>query len=454
MLRNILRININNELDIVLAYKRAMQLSERLGIALANQTKFATAVSEICRNVVEYVGNGAIQYNYVEENGFNYLEAIISDRGRGIGNLDFILQQSNRFNYESSRGSGIANSKKLVDQFHIETESEKGTKVVLRRKIPSQTALLTKAVLDQWTLEFDQEKDISPYAEIKKQNMQLLELLEQLRVRNLEAEQQLYEIRRLNTKLQQSNTEIGELLAERDKKNKLLQKINENLDSFAHTVSHDLRSPLQNIGGLTTALEACIDSNHLEEALILLPMMREQTMKMDRLITGILTYSLAGHHDIQRRLVDLTVLLHQIISSLQVPAYFKIEVQPDLPNLYTQEIYLNQVLSNLIANALKYHDDPENGIIKIKYEKHPDRLLFSVEDNGPGIPAEHQAQIFDMFERGLQNARLDSTGLGLSIVKKIVTEKGSNVWLESHGRGTKFLFTWPVEDLVEEKNEE
>ena len=451
MLRNILRININNELDIVLAYKRAMQLSERLGIALANQTKFATAVSEICRNVVEYVGSGNIQFNHVEDNGITYLEAVISDRGRGIGNLDLILQQSERYGYGGTRGMGIINSRKLVDQFHIESEFEKGTRVTLRRKIPVQAGIVSKAVLDQWAVEFNQEADISPYAEIKKQNMQLLELLEELRIRNLEAEHQLQEITRLNTRLQQSNSEISELLTDRDKKNKLLQKINDNLDSFAHTVSHDLRSPLQNINGLTTALEACLESSHLEEAGKLIPMLREQTVKMDRLITGILAYSLAGHHELQRRYVDMAVLLHQVITSLQVPASFDMQIQPGIPNLYTQEIYLHQVLSNLIGNAIKYHDRPAEGIVRINYEKHPDRLLFSVEDNGPGIPAEYQAQIFDMFERGLQSQGLDGTGLGLSIVKKIVTEKGGNVWVESEGRGTRLLFTWPIEDLMQEE---
>ncbi|HEY4652585.1 MAG TPA: ATP-binding protein, partial [Pontibacter sp.] len=326
---------------------------------------------------------------------------------------------------------------------------EKGTKVTLRRKIPAKAALVPKTVLDQWGEEFENETDISPYAELKKQNMRLLELLEQLRIRTLEAEQQLQEISRLNTKLQQSNTEINNLLTDRNNKNNQLQKINENLDAFAHTVSHDLRAPLQNINGLTTALEACIEAEHLHEATTLLPMLREQTLKMDRLITGILTYSLAGHHDIQRRLVDLPLLLYQVITSLQVPDTFTIDIQQDLPSLYTQEIYLEQVFSNLLGNAIKYHDNPEQGVIRIRYEKHPDRLLFSVEDNGPGVPQDYQPGIFDMFDRGLQHPRLDSSGLGLSIVKKIVMEKGGNVWVESNGRGAKFLFTWTAEDLVQ-----
>ncbi|GAB3819131.1 hypothetical protein GCM10028895_17140 [Pontibacter rugosus] len=109
MQRVILKININNELDVVLAYKRAMQLSERLGMQQANQTKFATAVSEICRNVVEHVGSGSIQFNMLEDGGFNYLEAIVSDRGRGIGNLEWILNRQNFL--PGNRGTGIQNSK-------------------------------------------------------------------------------------------------------------------------------------------------------------------------------------------------------------------------------------------------------------------------------------------------------------------------------------------------------
>src|SRR5690606_8938408 len=93
MSRSLLKINIANELDVVLAYKRAMQLSEKTGMAQVDQTKFATAVSKICRNVVEHVGNGTIQFGVIEEAGLNYLEAKVSDRGRGIGNLDYIYER-------------------------------------------------------------------------------------------------------------------------------------------------------------------------------------------------------------------------------------------------------------------------------------------------------------------------------------------------------------------------
>lgn len=449
MPRSIVTININNELDVVLAYKRAMQLSERIGIALANQTKFATAVSEICRNVVEYVGSGTIQFNVAEEQGVNFLEAIISDRGRGIANLEHILS---RPSYESSnRGSGLLNSKKLVDYFQVDSSFERGTSVTLRKRIPGNVAPLTKAVLVNWLREFDKEADISPYAEIKKQNMQLLELLEELRIRNLEAEQQLQEIKRLNGQMQLSNVEIGQLLSEREKKNEQLQKINEDLDAFAHTVSHDLRAPLQNINGLTTALEACLDSGNTEEARTIFPIIRNQTHKMDRLITGILAYSLAGHHSLRKQIVDLQIVLHQVVTSLNIPGSFNLIIQPSMPVLYSQEIYLYQVFSNLIGNAIKHHDQPEQATIQIQFKKQPDHLLFSVQDNGPGIRKANQEMIFTKFETLGQNMlRTDSMGLGLAIVQKIVQEKGGNIWIESEDRGTRFNFTWPLAELVKE----
>ena len=451
MQRSILKINITNELDVVLAYKRAMQLSERLGIALANQTKFATAVSEICRNVVEYVGNGAIQFSVAEQDGFNYLEALITDRGRGIGNLDHYLS-NNYYSTAASRGTGIINSRKLADYFDIQTESEKGTRVTLRKRIPANASAVSKAQLDRWVHDFDEEADISPYAEIKKQNMHLLELLEQLRLRNLEAEQQLQEIRRLNVELQNSNAEIQLLSEERERKNLMLQRINADLDAFAHTVSHDLRAPLQNINGLTTVLEACLKADDPQEANQVFPLLREQTQKMDRLITGILTYSLAGHHNLRKQIVDLQVLLQKVVESLTVPPAFTIRLQPDLPVLYTQEIFLFQIFSNLISNAVKYHDQPEQAVIEVQYERQPGQLIFSVKDNGPGIPQEYQAQIFNQYEAlGHNIARTDSTGLGLAIVQKIIKGKNGSVWVESDGRGSSFRFTWPLHELVQEE---
>lgn len=446
MSRHILTINIANELDVVLAYKRAMQLSERLGMAQANQTKFATAVSEIGRNVIEYVGSGSIRYSLSDEGGANCLEARITDRGRGISNLSHILAKEAPS--ATGRGSGIPNSRKLVDSFHVESAPERGTVVTLRKRLPPLAPHATKQLIEKWVKEFEQELNISPYVEIKKQNIQLLELLDQLHVRNMEAEQQLEEIRRLNTELQQSNSEISTLLEERDHKNALLQISNENLDAFAHTVTHDLRAPLQNIYGIATALEACIDARQLEEALLVLPLLRQQTQKMDRLITGILAYSLAGRQSIQKSTVDLETLLHQVIMSLNIPPGFKVEIQPDLPTLHTEEIFLFQVFSNILGNSIKHHDRPAEAVVHISGEVQDAAVVFTIADNGPGIPAGKQQEVLHLYESDSTVSRPFTSGLGLSIVNKIIEVKAGKLWIESEGRGSRFRFTWPASEMV------
>lgn len=443
---NLLKINIANEMDVVLAYKRAMQLSERLCVSMVNQTKFSTAVSEICRNVVEYVGSGQIEFNITEAAGKKYLEAVVADRGRGIADTDQYLQPAT--NNSTLRGSGISNSRKLVDYFHIVSEHEKGTRVTIRQRLPHNAPTVSKAIAEDWIDDLNQET-VSPYAEIKHQNMQLLEVLDSLREKNEIAQQQLEVIGHLNQQLQLSNSNIQELLEEREKQNIMLQRINNDLDAFAHTVSHDLRAPLQNIAGLTSALEDCVASNKIAETTVLFPMLHEQTQRMDSFITSVLSYSRAGQNNLPKTETDVKELIKEVISLHGISQAVTMKYPAFLPVLETEKIFLHQVFSNIISNALKYHDLDEQPVIEILYRNLGEWLQFSVKDNGPGIPPENSRKIFEMYENlGNVNLRKDSLGLGLSIVQKIIFEKGGRVWVESDGRGAEFIFTWPAKELV------
>ncbi|MBC5772826.1 sensor histidine kinase [Pontibacter sp. KCTC 32443] len=446
MLINILKINITNELDVVLAYKRAKQLSDKLGITIGNQTKFATAVSEICRNMVEHVGNGNIQFNLVEINGVKFIEAIVSDRGRGLGNIDYLLNRN--IGASNTKGTGLIHSRKLVDYFNVVSEFEKGTKVILRQRLPHHAPIVTKTIADTWMMEFDMDS-VSPYAEIKRQNMQLLEVLEQLRDRNEVAEQQLQEISRLNEKLQQTNNDIQGLLREREEQNLKLQHINEELDTFAHTVSHDLRAPLQNIEGLARALEDCVYAGKTEEAKEFFPMLHQQTARMDKFIMSILSYSISGRQNIVKSEIEVRQLVSGITELLSIPEHITVILPATPLILETETILLHQVFSNLIGNAIKYHDLIVNATIEVAYELKGDWLYFSLQDNGPGIAAELQNEIFNMYYTG--GARNSGTGLGLSIAKKIVSGKGGKIWVESEGRGARFVFTWPAAEIKAEQ---
>ncbi|AMM50972.1 hypothetical protein TH61_06955 [Rufibacter sp. DG15C] len=437
----IISIKLQNELDVVLAYNRAMQLSQFTGLPVAGQTKFATAVSEICRNVMEHVGEGLIRFSVLESRGILFLEAYITDRGRGIPNLTEILDR--RFTPTGSKGQGIYSSRKLVDIFQVESDFERGTRVRLQKQIPANHPPINPAILKGWSDYFNLEPEISPYAEIKRQNMQLIELMEQLRVRTIEAEYQLQQIRHLNEELQTSNQEINALLLERDHKNLQLQRVNKTLDEFAHTITHDLKAPLQNLIGLTEAMSDFLTDDSKEEAEAILPMVQLQITRMDHLIRDVLEYSLTGMQQIPLKQIDVQELLDSVLSGLAIPTAFTVEVAKDLPILEAEEIYLRQIFSNLVSNAIKYHDK-EVGHLSISAKEQAGRWEFVVADDGPGILPEDQEKIFNMFETTSDVNHPGSTGIGLAIVKKIVQEKNGAVWVESHGRGTAMHFTWPL----------
>ncbi|WP_205504220.1 sensor histidine kinase [Rufibacter psychrotolerans] len=433
-------LKLQNELDVVLAYKRAMQLSEFTGLPVAAQTKFATAVSEICRNVLEHVGEGTIRYSMVEHRGALLLEAYVTDRGRGIANVHEFLDR--KYLPSGGKGQGIYSSRKLVDHFQLESDFEKGTRVRLQKRLPFNHPPINKAVIQGWADYFTHETEISPYAEIKRQNMQLIELMEQLRVRTIEVEYQLQEIQHLNQELQTSNQEINALLQEREAQNHQLAKVNKTLDEFAHTVTHDLKAPLQNIQGLVEAVSDFVGEDSKDEAQAVLPMIQLQVQRMEHLIRDVLAYSLTGRQQIQKKPVAVGQLVYNTITALRIPAGFKIHVPNNLPVLEAEEIYLQQVFSNLLSNAIKYHDQP-TGNIWVRVFMQEDWWEFVVEDDGPGIRAEDQEKIFELFETTNDVNHPDSTGIGLAIVRKIIQEKRGKVWVESRGRGTAMHFTWP-----------
>jgi len=319
--------------------------------------------------------------------------------------------------------------------------------VLLRKVIPHNHPPINNTIIKGWVEYFDQEKELSPYAEIKNQNMQLIELLDELRLKNIQAESQLDEIKHLNDQLQTSNQEVHKLLQERELYNQELVKINRELDQFAHVVSHDLKAPLYNIIALSAIIEECLESNNTVEATVTISMLNAQASQLDKLISDILHYSTTGRHNINPKEVNLNELIRNILASLKVSPEIQVTVAPNLPTLFSEEVYLQQVFGNIISNALKY-TDKENGIISVSYRPIADVLEFAIADNGPGIPLADQENIFKIFQTSSLH-RNTSSGIGLSIVDKIIKYKGTKVWVESKGSdGATFKFTWPASEIV------
>jgi len=238
-------------------------------------------------------------------------------------------------------------------------------------------------------------------------------------------------------------------LEEKHKQNvKTLEKANKELDQFAYVVSLDLKAPLRAISSLAEWIEEDTKDKISEESKRNLILLKGRVLRMESLIQGILAYAKAGKMKCESKVIDLNFLLHEIIDSLNPPSCFKVQIQNNLPSIETEQTKLFQVFSNLISNAIKYNDKVV-GNLKISYYDKEGVCQFSVEDNGPGIEKEYHSRVFMIFQTLSARDEFESTGIGLSIVKKIVEEQGGKIWIESEKeKFTKFNFSWPSKVII------
>jgi signal transduction histidine kinase len=223
-----------------------------------------------------------------------------------------------------------------------------------------------------------------------------------------------------------------------------LDRINDSLNRFAHVVSHDLKSPLHSINGLIALLQETLAEHENPEVPKMLTMAEGKAKHMLDLIAGILHYSMAGVIEETREPVPVKSLVEDVIQQLEVPAHIRIEVE-ELPVVLIERVLILQVFQNLINNAIKYMDKPI-GLIRIGSVKESVDNRFYVQDNGRGIEARNHEKVFDIFNKTQRIPGIDSSGIGLSIVKKIVESKGGRIWVESEiGAGSTFFFTLPPE---------
>jgi len=218
-----------------------------------------------------------------------------------------------------------------------------------------------------------------------------------------------------------------------------LESKNEELNKFAYVVSQDLKAPIRGIHNVITWIGEDLSDELSPQLKRYLQIIPQRTQRMEALINGLLDYARINRKT-PTELVDTNLLVHEITQSI-VPRNFTIKIE-NLPEMFTERLKLEQVFANLISNAVKY-SKPEKGFIKITGKKIKDYYEFSVKDNGIGIAIEYHQKIFEIFQTLREKNEIESTGVGLAIVKKIIDEHRETINVKSElGIGTEFIFTW------------
>ena len=243
-----------------------------------------------------------------------------------------------------------------------------------------------------------------------------------------------------------SDTRLYELNERIQKDAKELAISNEELEQFAHVISHDLQEPLRMVTSFLTLLEkkyvAVID----EKGKTYIGFAVDGAMRMRQIILDLLEYSKVGKPEDNLESIDLNELIEevQILFRKKIKEIKAVIIVDELPRLQAHRSPMRQIFQNLVGNALKYCSDTIFSQIHIKAKELKDHWLFSVEDNGIGIDKEYFDKIFIIFQRLHRKEEFSGTGMGLAVTKKIVEHMGGEIWVESEeGKGSTFYFTLP-----------
>jgi signal transduction histidine kinase len=224
-----------------------------------------------------------------------------------------------------------------------------------------------------------------------------------------------------------------------------LETSNRELDQFAYVASHDLKAPLRGIANLAQWIEDDLGERLDDQSRTHLHLLRGRVGRLENLIAGILAYSRAGRGSTEQASVDVAALVAEVWELLAPPATARLQVTTALPQLRTSRVHLQQVLLNLIGNAIKYNAEREL-VITIAARRNGRRWEIAVADDGIGIAPEFSEKIWGLFQTLERRDKVESTGIGLSVVRKIVESHGGKAWVESElGRGATFWFTWPAD---------
>lgn len=289
--------------------------------------------------------------------------------------------------------------------------------------------------------------------DLNKQMKQKDEAEFQLKQIQLQLEQKVEErtndFRILNEQLKKILRQKEKIQKEQEETLERLEHTNKELESFAYITSHDLKAPLRGIATIADWMHQDYADKLDEEGRNNLNLLKQRAQKMNDLIEGILQYSRIGNKNYQPTMIDTTKLLNEIIDLVHPQKNISILISESLPLIYINKTLLTQVFENLLSNAVNHMKDDKGKII-IDVIRKENEWVFFVMDTGPGIDPKYHKKIFEMFQTLHTDKNSENTGMGLAIVKKIITSFGGRVWVESEpGKGSSFYFSLPSSLIYE-----
>jgi signal transduction histidine kinase/CheY-like chemotaxis protein len=435
---------IKYEPDVVAARQRAREIAGLLGFDGQEQTRVATAVSEIARNVFTYAGGGKVEFVVEGRTAPQILLIRLSDEGPGIPNLRAILEGQ----YRSSTGMGLGmlGARRLMDQFQVDSTPGRGTTVWLRKLFPRTAPVVAPARVVGIADELARRQPRGLLEEVQQQNQELVRALAELRARQ-------DELVRLNGELEDTNRGVVALYAELDEKADHLRRADDLKSRFLSNMSHEFRTPVNSILALSRLLLARSDGDLTPDQEQQVTFIRKAADDLSDLVNDLLDLAKVEAGKIVVRPVEFEVanlfgalrgMLRPLLVNESVRLHF--EEPTGIPTLFTDEAKVSQILRNFVSNALKF---TERGEVRVSAALTPDgdAVTFSVADTGTGIAPEDQERIFEEFSQldHPVHKRVKGTGLGLPLCRKLAALLGGRITLDSAmGIGSTFAAIVPL----------
>jgi len=426
-------VDVRAEDDVVRAHQTTRTIAAQLGFSTFEQTRIATAMSEIARNALTYASGGSVTLGLDDDR--QALSIVVIDRGQGIADIAAILAGERRSS--GGLGVGIPGAKRLMDTFVIESTSS-GTRVEMTKRVPRRAGKIDAGRIGAMRFQLAGQLADEPSQEIRRLQRDIAE--------------RDHRIVELTEELTETNRGVMALYNELDDRAEYQRQAVELRTRLLSEMGHELRTPLHSLSTISQFLIDRLDGELNVEQDRQVRIIHDVAESLTAYVNDLLDLARteAGRavvHATRFHIGGVLKALRRIIQPLVPPRVaLRFEVAPELPPITTDELKLSQILRNLVANAIKF---TAHGFVAVRaHGAAPDWVVFEIEDSGIGIAPEHHDLIFREFAQvdGHVEPRMRGSGLGLPLSRRLAELLGGTLTVASTlGAGSTFQLVLPVE---------